>query len=159
MRDVSALYESQEGRQGPSILQRDGESAIVLGQEAQRTVLYLGEINDAQQAAWLKTLDVLDEHEQRSRELSLFPDDREIPEEAVDSLQGEVERVGTTEAARIRRPFTAAHLYILCRPLKEDGTCYHLRCLVQAATMLPPAIGFEIETAGFRRLYRSLPLQ
>ena len=32
-------------------------------------------------------------------------------------------------------------------------------CLVQAATMLPPAIGSEIETAGFRRLYRSLPLQ
>src|SRR5438874_5767487 len=57
------------------------------GKMAQRTVLYLGEINDTQQAAWLKTLDVFDEQEQRSRELSLFPDDREIPEEAVDSLQ------------------------------------------------------------------------
>ena len=55
------------------------------GKMAQRTVLYLGEINDSQQAAWLKTLDVFDEQEQRSRDLSLFPDDREIPEEAVDS--------------------------------------------------------------------------
>src|SRR5688572_33161865 len=59
------------------------------GKMAQRTVLYLGEINDTQQAAWLKTLDVFDEQEQRSRELSLFPDDREIPEE-----RSEERRVG-----------------------------------------------------------------
>jgi hypothetical protein len=32
----------------------------------QRTVLYLGEINDQQQAAWRKTLQVFDEEEQRS---------------------------------------------------------------------------------------------
>jgi len=50
-------------------------------------VVYLGEINDTQQAAWLKTLDVFDEQEQRSRTLSLFPDDREIPKSAVGSLQ------------------------------------------------------------------------
>ena len=35
------------------------------GKTAQRTVLYLGEINDRQQAAWRKTLDVFDETEQR----------------------------------------------------------------------------------------------
>jgi transposase len=57
------------------------------GKTVQRTVVYLGEINDTQQTAWLKTLDVFDEQEQRSRALSLFPDDREIPERAVDSLQ------------------------------------------------------------------------
>jgi transposase len=57
------------------------------GKTVQRTVVYLGEINDTQQTAWLKTLDVFDEQEQRSRELSLFPEDREIPDEAVDSLQ------------------------------------------------------------------------
>src|SRR3970040_237793 len=57
------------------------------GKTVQRTVVYLGEINDTQQTAWLKTLDVFDEQEQRSRALSLFPDDRDIPESAVDSLQ------------------------------------------------------------------------
>ena len=31
----------------------------------QRTVLYLGEINDQQQAEWRKTLEVFDEQEQR----------------------------------------------------------------------------------------------
>ena len=39
----------------------------------QRTVLYLGEINDAQQVAWRKTLEVFDEDQQDYRTLSLFP--------------------------------------------------------------------------------------
>ena len=42
------------------------------GKTAQRTVLYLGEINDHQQAAWRKTLDVFDEAEQRFTSMSLF---------------------------------------------------------------------------------------
>ena len=53
----------------------------------QRTVLYLGEINDSQQAAWRKTLEVFDEEKQQSRNLSLFPDDHTLPDDAVDSLQ------------------------------------------------------------------------
>src|ERR1700737_5580962 len=53
---------------------------------AQRTVLYLGEINDQQQATWRKTLEVFDEQEQRSTTISLFPEDREIPSDAVDSV-------------------------------------------------------------------------
>lgn len=57
------------------------------GKTAQRTVLYLGEINDRQQASWRKTLDVFDENEQRFTSMSLFPDDREIPADAIDSVQ------------------------------------------------------------------------
>jgi hypothetical protein len=57
------------------------------GKTVQRTVLYLGEINDQQQAAWRKTLDVFDETEQRFTSLSLFPHDRELPADAVDSVQ------------------------------------------------------------------------
>ena len=53
----------------------------------QQTVLYLGEINDEQQAAWRKTLSGFDEEQQEYANLSLFPDDREIPADAVDSLQ------------------------------------------------------------------------
>src|SRR5437588_2860996 len=53
----------------------------------QRTALYLGEINDQQQAAWRKTLEVFDEDEQDYRTLSLFPDDREVPADALDSVQ------------------------------------------------------------------------
>jgi hypothetical protein len=49
--------------------------------------LYLGEINDCQQGAWRKTLEMFDEREQRYIIMSLFPDEREIPADAVDSLQ------------------------------------------------------------------------
>ncbi|MEI7836579.1 MAG: hypothetical protein WCK05_09220 [Planctomycetota bacterium] len=44
----------------------------------QRTVLYLGEINDSQQAAWRKSLEVFDEGGRESRQLSLFPEDRPV---------------------------------------------------------------------------------
>ena len=53
---------------------------------AQRTVLYLGEINDQQQAAWRKTLEVFDETAQHTT-LSLFPEDRPVPADAVDSCR------------------------------------------------------------------------
>ena len=53
----------------------------------QRTVLYLGEINDQQQTSWRKTLSVFDEDKQTYTNLSLFPEDRPLPEDAVDSIQ------------------------------------------------------------------------
>jgi hypothetical protein len=49
------------------------------GKVAQRQVLYLGEINDSQQASWRKTLAVFDEAEHRFTPLSLFPEDRPVP--------------------------------------------------------------------------------
>jgi hypothetical protein len=57
------------------------------GRVVQRRVLYLGEINDSQQAAWRKTLEVFDEQQQQYKTLSLFPEDRPVPAEAIDSLQ------------------------------------------------------------------------
>ena len=53
----------------------------------QRTVLYLGEINDQQEASWRKTLSVFDEDQQQFTNLSLFPEDRPLPDDAVDSIQ------------------------------------------------------------------------
>ena len=60
---------------------------VAANKTVQRTVLYLGEINDQQQASWRKTLAVFDEQKQQFTELSLFPEDRPLPEDAVDSLQ------------------------------------------------------------------------
>ena len=57
------------------------------GKVAQKRVLYLGEINDSQQAAWRKTLEVFDEEQQRLTPLSLFPEDRPVPADALDSVQ------------------------------------------------------------------------
>ena len=57
------------------------------GKVAQRQVLYLGEINDSQQVAWRKTLEVFDEQQRRYTPLSLFPEDRPVPADALDSVQ------------------------------------------------------------------------
>jgi transposase len=57
------------------------------GKVTQRQVLYLGEINDSQQAAWRRTLEVFDEAERRLTPLSLFPEDRPVPADAIDSVQ------------------------------------------------------------------------
>src|SRR6266567_2691346 len=57
------------------------------GKVAQRQVLYLGEINDSQQTAWRKTLEVFDEEQHRFTPLSLFPEDRPVPADAINSVQ------------------------------------------------------------------------
>ena len=44
----------------------------------QRQVLYLGEINDSQHAAWCKSIEVLQE-DSSSTQMALFPTDREAP--------------------------------------------------------------------------------
>jgi hypothetical protein len=45
----------------------------------QRHVLYLGEINDSQQAAWRKTIEVFDGKDAEPKSLALFPDDGAVP--------------------------------------------------------------------------------
>src|ERR1035437_9068138 len=74
----------------------------------QRTVLYLGEINDQQQAAWRKTLEVFDEEEQRYTTMSLFPEDREIPADAADSVQVRL------SGLELRRPRIFGNCWLAC---------------------------------------------
>jgi len=81
----------------------------------QRTVLYLGEINDQQQAAWRKTLSVFDEEQQEYANLSLFPDDREIPADAVDSLQVKV------SGLELRRPRVFGSCWLACELWRQLG--------------------------------------
>jgi len=78
------------------------------GKTVQRTVLYLGEINDQQQAAWRKTLDVFDETEQRYTTMSLFPDDRELPGDALDSVQVRL------SGLELRRPRVFGSCWLAC---------------------------------------------
>src|SRR2546428_4310091 len=81
----------------------------------QRMVLYLGEINDQQQAAWRKTLDVFDEGEQRYTTMSLFPEDREIPADALDSMQVKL------SGLELRRPRTFGNCWMGCELWRHLG--------------------------------------
>jgi len=82
-----------------------------------RTVVYLGEINDSQQAAWRKTLEVFDEREQEFATRSLFPDDREVAPD-VDALQIKL------GAMQLERPRAFGSCWLGCelwRQLQLDG--------------------------------------
>ena len=81
----------------------------------QRTVLYLGEINDQQQAAWRKTLEVFDEDQQDYRTMSLFPDDREVPADALDSIQVKL------SGLELRRPRSFGACWLGCELWHQLG--------------------------------------
>jgi len=82
---------------------------------AQRTVLYLGEINDQQQAAWRSTLKVFDEDEQDYRTMSLFPDDREVPADVLDSIQVKL------SGLELRRPRSFGACWLGCELWQQLG--------------------------------------
>jgi hypothetical protein len=85
------------------------------GRVVQRQVLFLGEINDSQQAAWRQTLEVFDEAEQRAATLSLFPEDREIPADALDGVQVKLAKM------ELRRPRAFGNYWLGCELWRQLG--------------------------------------
>ena len=85
------------------------------GKMAQRTVLYLGEVNDQQAGAWRKSLEVFDEDRQSSLTLSLFPEDREIPPDAVDGLQVKL------SGLELRRARAFGNCWLACALWRQLG--------------------------------------
>src|ERR1700759_3489306 len=69
------------------------------GRVVQRQVLYLGEINSSQAAAWRKAIEVFDEASGEPRTLALFPEDRTAAV-ADDAAAGR----GCLSALTLRRP-------------------------------------------------------
>ena len=77
----------------------------------QRQVLYLGEINDTQEAAWRRTLAVFDEERGQSRQMSLFPDDRPIPPEELDALSLRMSQIELRRPRRFGDCWLGVHLW------------------------------------------------
>lgn len=78
------------------------------GRVVQRHVLYLGEINDSQKAAWCKTIEVFDEGGERPTQLAVFPDDRVAP-----PLDCEVVQVKLNQL-QLRRPRQWGACWLAC---------------------------------------------
>ena len=85
------------------------------GQVGQRPVLYLGEINDKQEASWRKSLSVFDDDRQQYTTMSLFPEDRVIPDDAVDGIRV---RLGELE---LRNPRVFGNCWLGCELWRELG--------------------------------------
>ena len=73
---VFEMQRTTQKRQIASQLVHRGSRCFHGGGRGQRHVLYLGEINDSQQAAWQKSIDVLSEGESEPQQVALFPSDR-----------------------------------------------------------------------------------
>lgn len=68
------------------------------GRVLQRPVLYLGEINDSQKAAWCRSIEVFDGGSERRRSMALFPEDREAPQLAQEVVHLRLDQL------QVRRP-------------------------------------------------------
>ena len=79
----------------------------------QRHVLYLGEINDQQQAAWEKTVEIFEDGQTQPRTVALFAEDRAV------AVQDEhIVRVKLSEM-QLRRPRHWGACWLACHLYKE----------------------------------------
>jgi transposase len=81
----------------------------------QRHVLYLGEINDRQQAAWQKTIEIFEDGQPQPRTVALFPADR-----AVAVQDHDIVRVKLSEL-QLRRPRQWGACWLACLLYRELG--------------------------------------
>src|SRR3981081_1742968 len=99
------------------------------GRVVQRHVLYLGEINDTQELAWRRSIEVLEDGAARPRTLSLFPEDR------VEGLLTDASVVGVRlSELRLRRP-------------RQWGACW-LALLLWREMQLGPFLSHRLGGAG-----------
>ena len=74
----------------------------------QRQVLYLGEINDSQRAAWCRTIDVIDQGASTPQQVAIFPEDRQAPELDCDIVQVRL------SGLRLQRPRQWGACWLAC---------------------------------------------
>jgi hypothetical protein len=77
----------------------------------QRHVLYLGEINDSQQAAWRKTIEVFADGEVRPQTMALFPEDRCVEGDDATVVQIRLKELELRRPRQWGACWLACHLY------------------------------------------------
>ena len=85
------------------------------GKIVQKPVLYLGEINDQQEADWQKTIDVFEHGQALPRTVALFPADR-----PVQANEEKVVRIKLSEM-ELRRPRQWGACWLFCQLYSELG--------------------------------------
>ena len=104
----------------------------------QRHVLYLGEINSSQQAAWRKTIEVFETGSSRSHTVALFPEERcpEIADEKIVRIR--------LDQLELRRPRQWGACWLasqLWEQLQVDGVQLLLeRLMLELPPQHPPKI-------------------
>jgi len=127
----------------------------------QRHLLYLGEINDSQKAAWTKVTGVFDPVGRQTRELALYPADRTVPVHATD--YGVQVRLDQFE---LRRPRQWGACWVGCRlwdqlkmdefwrdrlPDSREGTCWrHVLETLTVYRLIDPGSEWRLHRQWFQ---------
>ena len=101
------------------------------GKVVQRHVLYLGEINDSQEIAWRKTLEIFSQGALRPQTLSLFPEDRSLPIEDETIVRIRLKELKLKRPRQWGACWLACHVY---EQLKLDLVLEHKRALFDHLT-------------------------
>jgi transposase len=126
----------------------------------QRHLLYLGEINDSQKAAWTKVTEVFEAGQKQTRELALYPADRAVPEHAAEyGVQVRLDRL------ELRRPRQWGACWVSCQlwdqlqldefwrerlPDSREGTCWlHVLKTLTAYRLIDPGSEWRLHRQWF----------
>ena len=132
------------------------------GRVVDRHLLYLGEINDSQQASWLRCIEAVEEGSHRQLRLALFPADRAIPAHAADI--GVQVRLS---AFRLERPRQWGACWVVCQlwaalqldqfwrdrlpPSREGTSWYHVLLVLVAYRFLAPGSEWHLHREWYTR--------
>jgi transposase len=108
----------------------------------QRHVLYLGEINDSQRAAWQKCIEVFDEEQGQSRQCALFPEDRTPAASDMPAVQVRLDQL------QLSRPRTWGACWLGDQLWRE----------LQLDTFFAPRLGVSREGTDWEKVLRLLTL-
>ena len=132
------------------------------GHPVDRHLLYLGEINDSQQEAWLRCIEAFEEGSQRQLRLALFPADRAIPSHAADvGVQVRLSEFTLERPRQWGACWVACHLWAALQldqfwrerlPDSREGTSwYHLLVVLVAYRLIDPGSEWRLHREWYHR--------
>jgi transposase len=132
------------------------------GKVVQRQVLYLGEINDSQRAAWCGVIEAFDEEAQQHTQLALFPADQPVPAHA--QAHGVQVRL---DAMILHRPRQWGACWLACElykqlqlhdfwarrlPISREGTCWsHILQTLVCNRLIDPGSEWRLHRQWFEQ--------
>jgi hypothetical protein len=130
------------------------------GRVVQRPVLYLGEINDSQHAAWCHVIEAFDERSGRYRQLALFPAERSVPDRATGfALQVRLEAMELHRPRQWGACWLACHLYAqlqldrffapLLPPSREGTSWQHILQTLVCYRLIDPGSEWRLHRQWF----------
>ncbi len=132
------------------------------GRVVDRHLLYLGEINDSQQAAWLRCIEAFELGSQRQLRLALFPADRAIPAHAADvGVQVRLSEFTLERPRQWGACWVFCHLWAELQlerfwqerlPDSREGTSwYHVLLVLVAYRLIAPGSEWRLHREWYQR--------